>query len=208
MDLIIPKGKTTASKASQVQLNTECKEISATIVEFIDNISNKTFDGVTTQFNNALLRLRLPSLDTKENTVAFTLQFPNKTIEQIQMDMYLFNLTQEDACPKGNSKAGKYILAMKNEDGETMFDSMSDFQKNYKLQGSTEKLYSILRENETEFDLSDLSSSLAGQQLAIQSYYNTKTNDYTIASVKYTPKFKARVSNNASAPRAKSARFY
>ena len=208
MDLTIPKGKTKASKASQIRLCSEHKELTANIVEFVDNISSKTWDGVTSDYNNALLRLRLPSLDTKENTVAFTLQFPNKTIAQIQMDMYLFNLTSEDLCPKGNTKEGKAILAMHNEDGEPLFKDMSDFRANYKLEASTEKLYSILRENETEFDLSDLSSSLKGVSISIQTYFHTKSKDYTIASVKYTPKFKARVSNNASSPRAKSLRYY
>ena len=208
MDLIIPKGTTTASKASQIRLNVECKQATASIVEFVDNVSTKTYDGVSTDYNNALLRLRFPSLDTEENTIAFTLQFPNKTIKDITQEMFLFSLT--DNLPKAKTKNANAILAMHNEDGEPLYKDLKDFAKNYKLNGSTEKLYSILRENKTEFDLSDLSNSLEDVKIDVQSYFNTKSNEYTIASVKYNPPGKARVSssNSSRTPRAKQNRYY
>ena len=204
MDFVLPTGDANASNKSAMRINSANAEIKAVIDSFIDSTKDVVRDRqVVGQQDLAKLRLSFPSLATDNNFFTFTLQFPNKTVEEIAKEIYLYNLTQN--LPTANTKVAKAILAMHNEDGEPLYKDLQDFQANYKLSGSVSKFYSILRENKATFDLSDLSASLQGQTLSVQTYYNQKSSDFTICTVDYIPQGTSQSYSNGLTPRAKTS---
>lgn len=181
----LPSGKRNASVKSPMRLNSAHASITSLVDSFVDSKATKTYDNVTSTIDQALLKLSFPSLESDNNIFTFNLRFPNKTVKQIAQEIYLFELKSN--LPAGTTKIAKAILAMTDADGVILYNSLQDFASNYKLPRSTSKLYSILRENKTEFDLSDL-SGLAGKSLTVQSYYHSKMKDFTIATTDYVAK--------------------
>ena len=181
----LPSGKRNASVKSPMRLNSSNAKITALVDSFVDSKATKTYNNETSTIDQALLKLSFPSLETGNNIFTFNLRFPNKTVKTIAQEIYLFELKEN--LPAGTTKIAKAILAMCDADGVILYNSLQDFASNYKLPRSTSKLYSILRENKTEFDLSDL-SALAGSELSVQTYYHSKMKDFTIATTDYVAK--------------------
>ena len=189
---------TTASTKSELRLNQAVDALDATIVSFTNNIGNVYLnDKIVGEKNVARLLLKLPSLETDNNKIVFKLSFNNKTVEYIGMEMYLFSVT--DDLPKANTSVAKWILGVNldvnskptaspvhDDEGQPLYKSLQEFST-FKLGKSTSRLYSILRENKTQYDQSDLASSLAGKTIIIKSFYNDKIKDYSICTTDYNP---------------------
>ncbi len=176
-----------------MRLNSAKADVTAIVKSFVDSKASRTRNEEKEEYDQALLRLTFPSMDTDNNYFTFTLRFPNKTVKDIAQEIALYNLTTN--LPSANTKIAKAILSMCDDDGVVLYDNLSDFASNFKLSGSVSKLYSILRENKSAFDLSKFDESLAGQELQVQTYYNDKLKDYTIATTDFVVK-----TNDAFAP--------
>tara|TARA_B110000091_G_scaffold164440_1_gene175633 strand:- start:813 stop:1460 length:648 start_codon:yes stop_codon:yes gene_type:complete len=197
LDITLPKGNAQATQKSQLRLSSEHKSIECVISSFEDGTASRRVDGVFKDSKQASLRLSFPSLETDNNTYSFNLRFPNKTVKDIATEIYLFDNVRSNPpqrnkkgewANKTSEKIGNAILSMCDKDGVVLHESIEDFVANYKLSGSTSKIYSTLRENKISWDLSKFSESLKGQTIKVQSYYNDKMKDYTICTTDYSPK--------------------
>lgn len=200
-----------------MQLREALDSVKAIVVGFEDSKSPIRVDGVIKgERDKALLHLKFPSLDTKFNETTFTLRFMNKTVERVSMEFYLYGLTGSNE-PKATTSIGKWILGrnlegteniptaspVHDDDGHPIYASLSEFAKKFKLHVSSSKLYSILRENESQFDLSNFAESIKGQALVVKTYYHEDLKDYTISTTDYT--YKSKSGNTTSnTPQAKS----
>ena len=198
-----------------MRLREALDSVKAIVVGFEDTKSPIKVDGVIKgEKDKAILKLKFPSLETKFNESTFTLRFMNKTVAQVSMEFYLYGLTGSNE-PKATTSIGKWILGrnldeeniptaspVHDDDGHPVYSSLSEFADKFKLKYSSSKLYSILRENESEFDLSNLAESLKGQELVVKTYYHDELKDYTISTTDYT--YKSKSGNNSSTPQAKS----
>lgn len=208
----IPKGVQSASTKSPMRLREALDSVKAIIVGFEDTKSPIKIDGVIKgERDKALLKLKFPSLETKFNESTFTLRFNNRTIEQIALEFYLYGFTGNNQ-PKATTSIGKWIMSFNesptdspvhDDEGQPIYASLSDFADNFKLHNSSSKLYSILRENESEFELATFAESLKGQELVVKTFYHDDLKDYTISTTDYTYKSKSG-NNNSSTPQAKS----
>jgi len=201
LDFEIPTGKQSADRKSPMRLNSANAEIIAVVDNFEDTIGSRNTDNGKVEFAQAMLRLSFPSLENDNNIFTFSLRFPNKTIQNIAQEIYLYGIVGN--TPAKNTKVAKAILSMCDADGVILYDSLEDFSKNFKLSGSVSKLYSILRENKSAFDLSKLSESLKGLELKVQSYHNAKLKDYTIATTDFVSNNSPKVSESNRTPRSK-----
>tara|TARA_R110002073_G_scaffold222_5_gene2805 strand:- start:1436 stop:2143 length:708 start_codon:yes stop_codon:yes gene_type:complete len=219
----IPTGVQSANVKSPMRLREALDSVKAIVVGFEDTKSPIKVDGVIKgEKDKAVLKLKFPSLETKFNESTFTLRFMNKTVAQVSMEFYLYGLTGSNE-PKATTSIGKWILGrnmvetvndngdkilvptaspVHDDDGHPFYSSLSEFADKFKLKYSSSKLYSILRENETQFDLSKLAESLKGQELVVKTYYHDELKDYTISTTDYT--YKSKSGNNSSTPQAKS----
>tara|TARA_B100000780_G_scaffold40361_1_gene25085 strand:+ start:603 stop:1307 length:705 start_codon:yes stop_codon:yes gene_type:complete len=213
----IPSKVQSASTKSPMQLREALDSVKAIVVGFEDSKSPIRVDGVIKgERDKALLHLKFPSLDTKFNETTFTLRFMNKTVERVSMEFYLYGLTGSNE-PKATTSIGKWILGrnlegteniptaspVHDDDGHPIYASLSEFAKKFKLHVSSSKLYSILRENESQFDLSNFAESIKGQALVVKTYYHEDLKDYTISTTDYT--YKSKSGNTTSnTPQAKS----
>lgn len=211
----IPTGVQSANVKSPMRLREALDSVKAIVVGFEDTKSPIKVDGVIKgEKDKAILKLKFPSLETKFNESTFTLRFMNKTVAQVSMEFYLYGLTGSNE-PKATTSIGKWILGrnldeeniptaspVHDDDGHPVYSSLSEFADKFKLKYSSSKLYSILRENESEFDLSNLAESLKGQELVVKTYYHDELKDYTISTTDYT--YKSKSGNNSSTPQAKS----
>jgi len=193
LDILLTAGNVVADVKSPMRLNSAHADVTAHVNSFVDTKAKRTRNDVAEEYDQALLRLSFPSLATDNNEFTFTLRFPNKTVKDIAQDIALYNYTTN--LPKANSNVAKAILGMCDDDGVVKFESLSDFASNFKLSGSTSKLYSILRENKASFDLSKFADSLLSLRLQVQTYYNDKLDGYTIATTDFVVK-----TNEAFAP--------
>tara|TARA_R110001599_G_scaffold2167_3_gene11510 strand:- start:187 stop:930 length:744 start_codon:yes stop_codon:yes gene_type:complete len=212
----IPKGVQSASTKSPMRLREALDSVKAIVVGFEDTKSPIKVDGVIKgERDKALLKLKFPSLETDFNESTFTLRFMNKTIAQISMEFYLYGLTGSNE-PKATTSIGKWILKtcldkddnpisspVHDDDGNPYYSSLSEFADKFKLHNSSSKLYSILRENKTEFELATFAESLKGKELVVKTFYHDDLKDYTISTTDYTYKSKSG-NNNSSTPQAKS----
>jgi hypothetical protein len=193
LGLNLPSGKASANVASAMRINSAHKSVQAVIKSFEDSQREwSDADGVVNTKDVALLRLEFPELATKNNFFTFTLQFPSKTVQAIAEEFYLMGLTQD--LPGKTTKLAKQILEV------TEFETLEEFASNYRLSRTASKLYSILRENGVEYDLSNLAKSLTSKELDVQTYQNAKSGEFTIASVSYKP----TKATNSRRPKAKS----
>jgi len=211
----IPTGLQSADIKSPMRLHQALDSVRAIVVGFEDTKSAVKVDGkVVGEKDKALLKLKFPSLDTEFNEATFTLRFMNKTIAQISMEFYLYGLTGSKV-PKATTNIAKWILGVNldeegipasspvhDDDGNPYHESLSAFADNFKLHYSSSKLYSILRENKTKFDPSNLAESLAGKELVVKTFFHEDLKDYTISTTDYT--YKSKSGNNSSTPQAKS----
>lgn len=181
-NFILPKGNMSADVKSPMRLNSANAEIECIAESFVDAKSTRTRNDVTEEYDQALLRLTFPSIETDNNYFNFTLRFPNKTLQQISQEIYMYSLTKN--LPSKNSNIAKTILSMTDE-GVILYPTLEAFASTFKLSGSVSKLYSILRENKTEFDLSELATSIVGSKLQVQTYYQDKLKDFTICTLDY-----------------------
>ena len=178
----LPKATMSADVKSPMRLNSANAEIECLVESFVDAKSTRTRNDVTESYDQALLRLSFPSLESDNNYYNFTLRFPNKTIQSISQEIYLYSLTKNP--PRANSNVAKVILAM-HEEGVILYPTIEAFCNTFKLSGSVSKLYSILRENKTEFVLADLATSVVSSKLQVQTYYQDKLKDYTVCTLDY-----------------------
>ena len=199
-----------------MRLREALDSVKAIVVGFEDTKSPIKVDGVIKgERDKALLKLKFPSLETDFNESTFTLRFMNKTIAQISMEFYLYGLTGSNE-PKATTSIGKWILKtcldkddnpisspVHDDDGNPYYSSLSEFADKFKLHNSSSKLYSILRENKTEFELATFAESLKGKELVVKTFYHDDLKDYTISTTDYTYKSKSG-NNNSSTPQAKS----
>ena len=169
-------------------VNAVIKSFKDTVVEF-KNESNKVID--TKQV--AILGLEFPSLETEFNTISFSLLFNNRTVEYIATEIAMYNMTTK--LPRKDSAIAKWILndnptgnatPVHDVDGKPIYNSLDEFST-FKLIRSTQKLYSILMENNIELDLDNIQSSLIGKDIVVKTYYNSAIKDYTICSESYMP---------------------
>ena len=141
LDILLTAGNVVADVKSPMRLNSAHAEVTARVNSFVDTKATRTRNDVVEEYDQALLRLTFPSMDTDNNYFTFTLRFPNKTVKDIAQEIALYNLTTN--LPKANSNIAKSILSLTDSDGVVLYESLSDFASNYKLSGSTSKLYSI-----------------------------------------------------------------
>lgn len=182
-------------------VNAVIKSFKDTVVEF-KNEQNKVIDTK----NVAVLSFEFPSLETDFNTISFSLIFNNRTVNYVATEIALYNLTTNLPTPK--SAIGKWILndnptgnatPVHDQDGKPIYKSLAEFST-FKLTRSTQKLYSILMENNVELDLDDIQSSLFGKNIIVKTYYNDVIKEYTICSESYEPQVSQATSDK---PRAK-----
>ena len=190
MTFKLPTSDQVANVKSAMRLNSAHEEINCVVENLVDSTATRTRNDETVEYPQAILKLSFPSLENDNNYFTFGLRFPNKTIEQVATDIYLYTLTNN--LPAKNTNVAKHILSLTDDDGVILYKDLQDFAENFKLPRSISKLYSILRENKVPYNLSDLASSLKGKTLKVQTYYNSKLNDYTIATTDF-------VSNDSSA---------
>jgi hypothetical protein len=183
LDFEMPSGEQSANIKSPMRLNSANAEINATVDSLVNSTATRTRDDKTVEYDQAMLRLSFPSLESDNNYFTFSLRFPNKTVVDIAQEIFLYSCTK--TLPNKNTKIAKAILSMCDKDGVILYDNLEDFAENFKLSGSVSKLYSILRENKATYDLSDFASSLAGQSLKVQTYYNSKLKDFTVATTDF-----------------------
>jgi len=189
LDFTIPSGTVSANRKSPMRLNSSNEEINAVVKCFRNDTSNRYGqDGKSYQIDDAVLELSFPSLENDNNTFKFELHFPNRTVDAVAKEIFLYEKATDGTTIKKDSKLGKAILSICDEDGVQTYDSIATFRESFKLSGSTSKLYSILRENKSAFDLSKFASSLEGQTLKVQTYYHTQSKEYTIATTDYVAK--------------------
>jgi len=203
LDITLPSGNAQATQKSRLRLSSEHKSIDCIVSSFEDGTASKRVDGVFKDFIQASFRLSFPSLETDNNTYSFNLRFPNKTVKDIATEIYLFDNVRSNP-PKATTKLGKAILEMCDKDGVILYSSIQEFVENYRLSGSTSKLYSTLRENKILWDLSKFAESLTGQSLKVQSYYNDKMKDYTICTTDYNPKRSSKTTTKPTSTRGGS----
>lgn len=203
MNIELPKDDFQATSKTTISLRQVAPNVQFDIISFEDATVNRTVNNVVEVTPQARLTGVFPEFENKHNKVQFTLRFPNLTVQDIAEQMYLFSL--KDTPPKANTKLGKYILSLSDKDGVVRFDSIEDFALNYKMQGSVTKLHSILRENEVKFVLADLSKSLVGQSVQVQTVFNSGNNDYSIVTTDHVSKPDAReFASQTRQPRAKA----
>jgi len=212
-------------RRSSLRLSQSCDKVSATISSFVDDTVDKYVDGVhVATLPQAKVKFVFPTLATENNDCHFNLRFYDIDIKYVIDAFYLYELEE---TPKANSSVGKWILnknvigkdkagneifgksPVHAEDGTPIFntcekpqDNLALFMQEFKLIGSVHKLYSILRENQINFDLADLADSITGCQLNVRTYFHTKLDDYTIS----TTDFKSTKTREAvtEEPRAKA----
>ena len=190
MTFNLPTEEQVANVKSAMRLNSAHDEINAVVESLVDSTATRTRDDKTIEYPQAILKLSFPSLENDNNYFTFGLRFPNKTIEQVATDIHLYTLTNN--LPAKNTNVAKHILSLTDDDGVILYESLEDFAENFKLPRSISKLYSILRENKVPYVLADLANSIKGKTLKVQTYYNSKLQDYTIATTDF-------VSNDRSA---------
>ena len=166
-----------------MRLNSAHQEIACVIDNLVDSTATRTRDDKTEEYPQALLRLSFPSLENDNNYFTFSLRFPNKTVRNIAEEIYFYGLTNK--LPRKDTKVAKAILSMCDKDGVILYDNLEDFAENFKLSGSVSKLYSMLRENKTSYILADFANTLKGQSLQVQTYYNSKLKDFTVATTDF-----------------------
>tara|TARA_R100000544_G_C2217569_1_gene55492 strand:- start:300 stop:992 length:693 start_codon:yes stop_codon:yes gene_type:complete len=203
----IPKTAKSNFAKSPLKLNVAVDNLNSTVAKFTDGTYDIYSDGVYVKTApQAKLNLVFPDLSNDNNQVNFDLRFNGLTIMDIQTYIYFYELRDrldETSEVKYIQDAIQYLTTIHkiddvptasifhNTDGTPMF-TLKEFRDTFELPSSTSKLYSILRENSTEFLRHDLQGSLLGKQLIVKSYFNDKLNNYTICSPNHKPRVSQR----------------